>query len=124
MIIRWIYGVLLLLSLFPLIHISNEITSDNMIKAFNSFDSNWNAALCIFGLHLIFLGIVIIRSGFLSWILGVLVVIAGFGYMFDFIITLIIPNTTLTISGFTFIGEALLIIWLPINAIRLKKQNN
>jgi hypothetical protein len=95
-----------------------------MIKAFNSFDSNWNAALCIFGLHLIFLGIVIIRSGFLSWILGVLVVIAGFGYMFDFIITLIIPNTTLTISGFTFIGEALLIIWLPINAIRLKKQNN
>ena len=41
-----------------------------------------------------------------------LVAVAGVGYLADSFGTILVPDCTLTISVFTFIGEALLIVWL------------
>ena len=122
MIFRIIYAGLLLLSLSVFIQLGNNFTVEDYKVVYNVFNTNWNYALVVFGIHLILIGIAIIRSKYLSWILGILVIISGVGYIFDTIIKVIVPNTSITISVFTFIGEVLLIIWLPVNAINNAKK--
>jgi hypothetical protein len=78
----------------------------------SAFHSGWDLALVIFGLHLIGLGALLYRSVDFPRFLGGLVVVAGIGYFADGLGLIFVPGYTLTISTFTFIGEALLIVWL------------
>jgi len=77
-----------------------------------SFNNGWDLALAIFGLHLVGLGALLFKSVDFPKVLGALVVLAGIGYLADSFGTILVPGYTLTISVFTFIGEALLVIWL------------
>jgi hypothetical protein len=77
-----------------------------------SFGNGWDLALAIFGLHLVGLGALLFRSVAFPKFLGALVVLAGVGYLADSFGTILVPDYTLTISVFTFLGEALLIVWL------------
>ena len=76
-----------------------------------SFDTGWHMALGIFGVHLVGLGILLFRFS-APPLLAALVVLAGVGYLADSIGTIFVAGYGLTISTFTFIGEALLIVWL------------
>lgn len=78
----------------------------------NAFQSGWNSGMIIFGLHLLVLGYLIFKSGYFPKFLGVLVTIAGLGYLTDSLGKLLMPDYKLTIATFTFIGEVLLIFWL------------
>jgi hypothetical protein len=82
-----------------------------------SFDSGWNLALGIFGLHLVGLGPLLFRLP-APRLLAALVVVAGAGYLADSVGKLLIADYGLTISTFTFVGEALLIFWLFWRAAR------
>jgi pimeloyl-ACP methyl ester carboxylesterase len=82
-----------------------------------SFDTGWHLALGIFGLHLIGLGTLLFRFT-APRLLAALVVLAGLGYLADAIGTILITDYRLTISTFTFVGEALLIFWLFWRAAR------
>ena len=79
-------------------------------SAVASFDTGWHLALGIFGLHLV--GIGALLSRFAPRPLAALVVLAGVGYLADSVGTILIADYGLTISTFTFVGEALLIFWL------------
>jgi hypothetical protein len=83
-----------------------------------SFDNGWDMSLAIFGLHLLGLGYLLFRSAHFPRFLGVLVVIAGGGYLADSFGTILVPDYALTIGAFTFVGEALLIFWLFWRAIK------
>jgi uncharacterized protein DUF4386 len=83
-----------------------------------AFHNGWTGiALAIFGLHLFGLGVLLFRSAHFPRFLGVLVVIAGAGYLFDSFGMILVPHYAWTIGTFTFIGEALLILWLFWRAI-------
>jgi hypothetical protein len=82
-----------------------------------SFDTGWHLALGIFGLHLVGLGALLFGSA-APRMLAALVVSAGVGYLADSIGTIFIADYGLTISTFTFVGEALLIFWLFWRAAR------
>jgi hypothetical protein len=76
-----------------------------------AFGDTWNQALAIFGLHLVGLGVLLF--GFAApRLLAGLVVLAGAGYLADSFGKLLIADYGLTISTFTFVGEAMLILWL------------
>jgi len=77
-----------------------------------AFQNGWDLALVIFGLHLIGLGALLYRSVDFPRPLGGLVVLAGTGYLADALGRMFVPGYTLTVSTFTFVGEALLIVWL------------
>jgi hypothetical protein len=79
-----------------------------------SFDNGWDMSLAIFGLHLLGLGYLLFRSAYFPRFLGVLVVIAGGGYLADSFTRILVPDFSL----FTFVGEALLIFWLFWRAIK------
>lgn len=82
-----------------------------------SFETIWHQALGIFGLHLIGIGALLFRYA-APRLLAVLVVLAGAGYLVDSVGTIFITDYGLTISTFTFAGEALLIFWLFWRAAR------
>jgi hypothetical protein len=82
-----------------------------------SFDNGWDMSLAIFGLHLLGLGYLLFRSADFPRFLGVLVVVAGGGYLADSFTRILVPDFALTFSLFTFVGEALLIFWLFRRAI-------
>jgi hypothetical protein len=82
-----------------------------------AFDTGWHMALGIFGLHLVGLGVLLFRFS-APRLLVALVVLAGIGYLADAIGTIFVADYSLTISTFTFVGEALLIFWLFWRAAR------
>lgn len=77
-----------------------------------AFHYGWDLALAIFGLHLVGLGGLLYRSVDFPRLLGALVTVAAAGYLADSLGRILVPGYTLTISTFTFVGEALLIVWL------------
>ena len=90
----------------------------HVVSSIASFNNGWDLGLAIFGLHLVGLGALLVRSVDFPKFLGALVAVAGIGYLADSFGTVLVPGYTLTISVFTFIGEALLIIWLIKFAIK------
>jgi len=90
-----------------------------VMSSIASFDNGWTGiALAIFGLHLLGLGFLLFRSAYFPRFLGILVVIAGGGYLIDSFGKILIPNYALNIAAFTFVGEVLLIFWLFWRAIK------
>jgi len=83
-----------------------------------SFDSGWDMSLAIFGLHLVGLGYLLFKSVDFPRFLGVLVVVAGAGYLADTFAIILVPDFEFTFSWITFVGEVLLIFWLLMRAIK------
>lgn len=83
-----------------------------------SFGNGWDMSLAIFGLHLVGLGYLLFKSLDFPRLLGVLVVVAGGGYLADTFARILVPDFDFTFSLVTFVGEALLIFWLFWRAIK------
>jgi hypothetical protein len=95
-----------------------------MMLFLNAFDYGWQIGLAIFGLHLLLLGYLVYKSGgYIPKILGVLLVIASFGYLIDSSGKLLSPTYDANIALFTFIGEVLLPFWLLIKGARMPDQS-
>jgi hypothetical protein len=89
-----------------------------MMVLLGAFQSGWDLALIIFGLHLSVVGVLVYASGRRIKILGVLVIAAGLGYMIDGIGKLLFPDYAVSVAMFTFVGEPLLMVWLLVQAAR------
>lgn len=91
----------------------------HVMTSLSSFHSGFEGiALAIFGLHLFALGYLVFKSTNFPRFLGALVAVAGAGYLFDSFGTILVPNYTLTVGAFTFLGEVLLIFWLLWRAVK------
>jgi len=86
------------------------------ITAFNDL---WDVALGLFGVHLLLEGFLVYRSGYAPRLLGVLLAIAGLGYLIDSVGTVLSPGPWSSVGAFTFIGEFVLALWLVIRGPRL-----
>ncbi len=75
-----------------------------------SYRIEWDTGLAIFGIHLFLLGYLLFKSG--TRILGVLVVLAGIGYIVDSFGKMLLADYSLTVGLYTFAGEILLLFWL------------
>lgn len=84
-----------------------------------SFDSLWQIGLIIFGFHLCVVGYLAWQAEFIHWLFGLLLIIAGLGYIVDGFGTVLIPDYSLDLAVFTFIGEVALIFWLLIRGRKL-----
>jgi len=102
--LRIIYSIIFTIALFN-------------ISDLTTFYSIWDNGLLIFGIHLLFLGILVYKSLYIPKWLGILIVIASFGYIIDSIANLFGINTM--IGMFTFIGEVLFAIWLIVKGRKI-----
>ncbi len=78
-------------------------------------------ASIFWGLWLFPMGYAIFKSGYLPRVLGILLMIGCFGYLFDSFTTLLLPDFGFTIAQFTFIGELLLPLWLLIKGVNVER---
>lgn len=77
-----------------------------------SFRYDWSMALVLFGIHLVLLGYLIYRSGYIPRVLGILLVINGFGWVIDSLRPYVFPNAHLGFIFITFFGELFFMLWL------------
>ncbi|MBD3392996.1 MAG: DUF4386 family protein [Chitinivibrionales bacterium] len=82
------------------------------VSGLESFEYIWNIGYPLFAIHLCVAGWLVFRSGYVPKVLGVLLVIAGAGYLIDSIGKYLSADYNLEISAYTFLGEPLLLIWL------------
>jgi hypothetical protein len=80
----------------------------------DAFHDTYMAALILFGVHLALLGFLAYQSGFIPRVVGILLVVAGAGYVGDSLVTVFTAGSPATISTVTFLGEFLLAVWLVV----------
>lgn len=82
------------------------------MNAIDAYYAIWRIGLILFAAHLFAVGYLGFRSGFVPRWLGILVAIAGLGYLIDGVGTILVAGYVPTVSTVTFIGEVALIGWL------------
>jgi hypothetical protein len=75
----------------------------------------------ILAVWLLPLGYLIYKSGFFPRILGVLMVMAGLGYVTDFLIFFLLPNLNWQVAGFAFLAELPFPFWLLIKGVNVER---
>lgn len=93
--------------------------ADQSLRAINAFDTVWHVGLILVGVHLLLISYLAYRSGFMSKVIGILLLVAGLGYVVDGFGAVLSAGYSLDISRFTFVGEAVLIFWLLIKGRRM-----
>ncbi|HMD80715.1 MAG TPA: DUF4386 domain-containing protein [Anaerolineales bacterium] len=112
--LRVIYGIIFIFAISKLYVALQVITADGtqtmtLLKAFQSI---WDQGLILFGFHLLVLGYLAFKSGYVPKWLGGLLLLAALGYIVDGFGKMLSPAYNLSIAQFTFIGEVFLIFWL------------
>jgi hypothetical protein len=77
-----------------------------------SFKYEWSLSIVIFGIHVALLGYLVARSAYIPRIMGVLLVIAGLGYVISYLRPYLYPDLGLGFLFVTFFGELIFAIWL------------
>jgi Domain of unknown function (DUF4386) len=90
---------------------ASELTAQGLLQI-DTFTAVWNAGLVLFGFDLLLLAYLAIRSSYVPTWLGILLVLSGCGYLIDSFGLIFVRDYSASVSDFTFIGEALFMLWL------------
>jgi len=129
---RLVYAGVLLVAVSHLVEVLRLLGDDQYRAAFNtdqlqaqalsgihSFGEVLGAGLLLFGLHLLVVGCLAYRSGYVPRVIGVLLAVAGLGYVVDSVAAILFRGSWTDVSSFTFIGEFLLALWLVVRSSRV-----
>ena len=139
---RVVYTVISSAALFNFLSISHllsddarlEVTEPNQIgfevmTLINAINNAWTIGLVFFGVHLLLLGYLIFKSGFIPKILGILMLLAGLGYFTDNIAWILLSNyadlmaiLSLIIFVLAVIAEIAFAIWLLVKGKKLPER--
>jgi hypothetical protein len=124
---RIAYSAVFLVAISELVGALRLLTDEGYSQAFSAdqvqhqalmgieaFRDAWSAGLVLFGLHLLLLGSLAYRSGYVPRIVGALLAVAGVGYVIDSLVAVLAPGSWPVLGTFTFVGELLLAIWLVV----------
>jgi len=82
------------------------------LRHINTFTNIWDAGLVLFGLNLLVLAYLAYKSGYVPTLLGVVLAIAGFGYVFDTVVRVLVRGSSSDVSAITGMGEFVFALWL------------
>jgi hypothetical protein len=135
-IFRWIYTVIALLALLNLVTVYRIVNTSDYLNVFQpgqlnteimlllkSFKSSWYFGLIFFSIHLLLLGYLVMRSGYIPFILGIVLIITGFGYLLTNVRPYLFPTINVDFAKYTFYGELIFMLWLLIKGWRINEMN-
>jgi hypothetical protein len=99
----------------------NEKLQALALSSFSAFDSAMKIDLTFFGPHLILLGYLVFKSGFLPRVLGVLLMIGGAAYAIDGFAAVLLPAPGVNLAAFVGWGEILFALWLVVRGVNVEK---
>lgn len=129
---RLMHAIILGIALQNLFSVLHLISAADYLTAFtadqlsaqvmlflDTFNFTWLIGLVFFGLHCLVLGYLIIKSGFIPRILGILLIAAAFGYLIDSFAHFLLSDYTtyamlflLVVAVPAFLAEVSLCFWL------------
>lgn len=131
---RLMYTAIALFGMLKLVTVFRVVNAPDYTAAFGSgplhaevklllgtFRDDWSIGLVLFGIHLVLLGCLIYRSGYIPRWLGILLVINGLGWVIDSLQPYIYPNVHLRFLFITFFGEVFLMLWLLIRGWKIQE---
>lgn len=108
------------LTVFETDHLAAQV-----MLSLDAFSKTWLLGLVFFGVHLFFLGYLIFKSAYIPRLIGILLFIAGIGYLVDSFANFLMPNYSDYASIFLVvvvvpgvIGELSLTFWLLIKGVK------
>lgn len=134
--LRIVYSVIALVALINLFTVLKILNNSDYIKTFqpdqlnmqinlslNAFKNGWYFGIVFFGIHLILLGYLVLKSIYIPKIMGILLIIAGLGYLTNAVKPFLFPNVNLDFAKFTFYGELIFMLWLIIKGSMIQEPN-
>lgn len=134
---RLLHALFFCIALFKLLEVykltyksSNSKDLQNMVsELLSGFDTLWTIGIIFFGIHLIVLGYLTIKSTYIPKTLGVLLPLAGIGYLIDGIAKLFMSDYVEYKEVFdimvimpSVVGEFSLTVWLLIKGFKRQKS--
>ncbi len=130
---RLIYSVVFIIALinhFEIIqlfgnpgNLDTQLLESHIYHSLYMFHHTWSLGFVLFGLHLITIGSLAREADYIPSILGILLMIAGFVYLVDFFIKLLIPEFSLNISMIAGLSEVIFMIWLLVKGKCIKERH-
>jgi len=133
---RLVYTVIAIMALLNLVTVLKLVNPTNpsliaqpdllqaqVMFSIQTFKSHWYFGLLFFGIHLGLLGYLVFVSKYIPRILGVLLVIAGLGYILTTLKPYVFPNLNLDFAEYTFYGELIFMVWLLIRGPKIQGAN-
>ena len=90
------------------------------VQFFIDMQVQGDKAAQIFTLWVILLGFLMYKSGYVPKLLGILMMIAGVGYMADFLVFFLLPQLDVQLAGLAFLAEVAFPFWLLIKGIDIE----
>ena len=126
-----LFAMLKLVTVYRLLHTPDYAASfgPEQLQAqvellLNAFRYEWGFGLILFGIHLVLLGYLVYRSGYIPKILGILLVIAGSGWVVYELGPFLFPNADLGFLFITFSLEVIFMLWLLIRGWKIQESEN
>ena len=131
---RLVYAVISLVALINLVSVLRLLNNSDYLTIYQpdqlhaqvmsflrAFRDHWNFGLLFFGIHLLLLGYLVIRSKYIPKILGILLIIAGLGYLLTNLKPYLFPDINIDFAMYTYYGELIFMLWLLIRGSRIKE---
>lgn len=133
---RLMYTAIAFFGMLKLVAVFDLVTSPDYVTAFGAaqlqaqvklylgtFRDDWSIGLVLFGIHLLLLGVLMYRSGYIPRVLGILLVIDGGGWVVNSLQPYLFPQANLKFLFATFFGEVFLMLWLLVRGWKLQEPS-
>ncbi len=133
---RWVYTGIALVALLNLVTVLRLLNTSDTLSSLQSdqlytqvmlslsgFRTQWHFGLLFFGIHLGLLGYLVFRSKYIPSILGLLLIVAGLGYLLTSLKPFLFPGIHLDFAEYTFYGELIFMLWLLIRGSTIEEAN-
>lgn len=90
---------------------TGQLHADVMLSL-KGFDDGWAIGLVFFGIHLVILGYLVFKSGYVPRMLGIVLALAGAAYVTDSFAKFLLPSHAIELATFVGWGELLFMLWL------------
>ena len=134
---RLVYSVIFGISLYNLVAVLNLVRpadlpipfgSDELparvMMSLNAFNDGWEVGFIFFGLHLALLGYLAFRSGYVPRIIAILLLLAGLGYLYDYLGKFMVSDFSFSVGLVTGWGELIFMFWLLIRGGKVPALEN
>lgn len=132
---RLIYTAIALIGLFNLVTVYRLLTTPAYVTTFGAQQLRAQADLLlhtfrydyafatgvIFAIHLVLIGYLIVRSRYIPWWLGLILIIDGIAWTISNLQPYLYPSAHLGFIGIAYLGELVFTLWLLIMGWRLQE---